>query len=77
MDWFSGLIYSKKTKERVFDPILADFRHEYFEELREGAPRGRMFFVHARHWCGFIAAVALQAMSSLAKVIGAYRSAAK
>jgi hypothetical protein len=34
-EWASFL-YSNKTRERVFDPMLADMREEYFEALAKG-----------------------------------------
>jgi hypothetical protein len=41
-------IYSRKSVERVFRPIVTDLRNEYFEALASGAPRLKLFFIRLR-----------------------------
>ncbi|WP_437709700.1 hypothetical protein WMF45_34630 [Sorangium sp. So ce448] len=48
--------YSRKTVERVFDPMLKDMRDEYFEALAK-AQTWKARWVHARYYWSFTAAV--------------------
>lgn len=75
MGSIAGFLYSKKTREHVFEPIIADFQNEFFEELSKGASPARLLNVRSRHWFGFIASVALQAIASVAKVVREFKSA--
>ncbi len=71
----AGTIFSKKTRKRVFDQVVADFRDEYFEALNECAGRARMLFLIGRHWSGFILAVVMQGGRELAKAIKTLKGA--
>ena len=42
-----GFIYSKKSKERIFDPIISDMHQEYFEALDQGR-KWKMHWIHIR-----------------------------
>jgi hypothetical protein len=68
MEAIASTVFSPKTKERIFDQILADFRQEYFDILSKRASRERMFFVVARHWIGFVMACLIEAASGIGNV---------
>src|SRR5688572_23765018 len=42
---FARVVFSKKTREHVFEQAVQDFRDEYCEALSEGADRTRLFFL--------------------------------
>lgn len=49
--------FSPKTIERVFEEIVADYRHETIEAEAKGRSAGTMRRIKAQHWGGFIIAV--------------------
>lgn len=71
----SGLVFSRKTKERVFDQVVADFRDEYFDALRHGDGRAKRSFIVARHWAAFSVAFVHEVASGIGKVIKALKDA--
>jgi len=60
-------LFSSRTMERVFDPTIADLRHEVFEALAQGRAL-KAKWIHVKYaW--ILAATALAQMPvSLAKV---------
>ncbi len=54
-------LFSKRTRERVLEPIIADMQLEYCEELAEPEPRrARLWLVQARAWIAFGEAIFLR-----------------
>ncbi|MFN2564510.1 MAG: hypothetical protein ABR499_05795 [Gemmatimonadaceae bacterium] len=54
-------LFSKRTRERVLDPIIADMQLEYCEELGGERPRkAKLWLVQARAWVAFAEAIFLR-----------------
>jgi hypothetical protein len=54
-------LFSKRTRERVLDPIIADMQLEYCEALAEDRPRKlKLWLVQARAWLAFAEAIVLR-----------------
>jgi hypothetical protein len=54
-------LFSKRTRERVLDPIIADMQVEYCEELAVERPRKlKLWWVQARAWVAFAEAIVLR-----------------
>lgn len=52
-----ALLFSDRSVELVIQPIVADYRHEFFAALAAGAPPKKLAVIHARHRAGFVIAV--------------------
>ena len=74
MNWACAL-FSKRTIELVFEPIVADYQHEVFEALQAGHPQAEVKLIRARHWTGFLLAVACQIAGSIGKLVRALKGA--
>ena len=61
-------IYSRKIYDRVFQPILADMQHEYFEALKDGQQR-KAQWVMWRGRLSFVMAVFAQVPVSITRLI--------
>jgi hypothetical protein len=54
-------LFSKRTRERVLDPIIADMQLEYCEALAEERPRRlKLWWVQLRAWVAFAEAIILR-----------------
>jgi hypothetical protein len=54
-------LFSKRTRERVLDPIIADMQAEYCEALAVERPRKvKLWWVQARAWVAFAEAIFLR-----------------
>ena len=54
-------LFSKRTRERILDPIIADMQLEYCDELAEERPRRfRLWLVQMRAWVAFGEAIFLR-----------------
>ena len=54
-------LFSKRTRERVLDPIIADMQLEYCEVLAEERPqRLKLWLVQVRAWVAFAEAIFLR-----------------
>lgn len=54
-------LFSKRTRERVLDPIIADMQLEYCEALAEERPRRlKLWLVQVRAWVAFAEAIFLR-----------------
>lgn len=71
----AGIVFSKKTREDVFEQAVQDFRDEYCEALSEDADSTRLFFLASRHWIGFVLAVLMQGGREIARVIKTLKGA--
>jgi nicotinamide mononucleotide adenylyltransferase len=64
----ASLLFSRRTVERVIDPLVADYRHEMFEAmLRDGAD-ARLGMIRARYWLAFIFSALEIAASAFGRV---------
>ena len=60
LHWVAGL-FSKRTRERVLDPIIADMQVEYCEVLADERPRRlELWLIQARAWVAFGEAIFLR-----------------
>jgi len=64
-------LFHPRKMELVFDPIMADLRHEDFEALREGR-RVKSAWVCLRGYWSVASAIFFQAVVSIAKTVVAY-----
>ncbi|WP_437758413.1 hypothetical protein [Sorangium sp. So ce1389] len=64
----AGFFYSRKTMERVFDPMLADMRSEYFEALANGRIWKARWHRVTYYWA-FVKSIGLHSVLSLAQEI--------
>ncbi len=71
----AGALFSKKTIERVFEPIVADYQHEVFEAIKSGRCQAEVRRIQERHWIGFVLAVACQIAGSIGKLVRALKGA--
>jgi hypothetical protein len=54
-------LFSKRTRERILEPIIADMQLEYCDTLAEERPsKGKLWLVHARAWIAFAEAIVLR-----------------
>jgi hypothetical protein len=54
-------LFSKRTRERILEPIIADMQLEYCEALAEERPkRLKLWWVQARAWVAFAEAIFLR-----------------
>jgi hypothetical protein len=54
-------LFSKRTRERILDPIIADMQLEYCEALAAERPRrARLWLVQARAWITFVEAIVVR-----------------
>jgi hypothetical protein len=53
---FAHTVFGKRAAERVYDPLIADLQHEYFEALAAGS-RVQAGFVRLRGYVSFVSAV--------------------
>ena len=54
-------LFSKRTRERILDPIIADMQLEYCEVLAAERPRrAKLWLVQARAWVAFAEAIVLR-----------------
>lgn len=60
----ASVFFSKKRMERTFEPIVADYRTEFFEALEESWLKAQ--FVRLRYWWAFTNACGLHAGFKLA-----------
>lgn len=68
MDALAGVVFSRRTKERIFDQVVYDYREEMFEAMKDGAWPVRTFIVVARNWYGFFLACVEEAVTGIGKV---------
>ena len=69
------LLFSEKTRELVFEPIVADYQYEIFEALKAGCPKSEIRRIQARHWFGFVHAVVRQIARSIGEIVRALKGA--
>jgi hypothetical protein len=74
MKW-AGRLFSKKTMELVFEPIVADYQHEMFEALKAGHPQAEVKRIQTRYWTSFLIAVAYQIAGGIGKIVKALKGA--
>lgn len=74
MEAFAATVFSRETKERVFDQVVAEYRNEFCEALRERAGRTRLFFLHARN-CGYFVSTVLEELPWIGRVISFLKGA--
>jgi len=65
---FVNWVFSKKTAERVFLPVIADLQHEWMEAKGESRPWKARWVIIRGHW-HFLTALGLQGAVSIAKRI--------
>jgi hypothetical protein len=65
---FAKFVYSKKTYERVFEPIISDMRLEYNEALASGE-HWHARWVHVRYSIAFGIAIMAKHCVSVVKLI--------
>jgi hypothetical protein len=54
-------LFSKRTQERILDPIIADMQLEYCEALAEERPRrAKLWLVQVRAWVAFVEAIVVR-----------------
>ncbi len=54
-------LFSKRTRERILDPIIADMQLEYCDALAEARPRrAKLWLIQARAWIAFVEAIILR-----------------
>jgi len=64
------IFVSKKHNERVLEPLVADWRDEYFEAVDEKASRLQLIAIHVRNVCYFLTSLGLlSAIKVLIKLI--------
>lgn len=61
-------LFSPKTVEQTFKPLIADWRHEYFEALKQNR-KWKARWISARYRFSFINAITLSKVFSLLKQI--------
>lgn len=61
-------LYSPKTVEGVFKPIIADWRTEYFDALKEGNRR-KAAWIRVRYTFGFVMAMGLSKLLSVLRSV--------
>lgn len=61
-------IYTKKSYERVFQPLISDMQEEYFDALAEKRERHAKW-VHVRGYLTLILTVAAHAKTSVGKIV--------
>lgn len=64
----AGFFYSRKTMARVFDPMLADMREEYFETLANGR-KWRARWVLLSYYWAFAKVLPIHALVGLGKQV--------
>ena len=47
------IVVSTRRYETTFEPLVADWRKEYFDALRDDRGRAKMFFINARYVIAF------------------------
>lgn len=62
-------LFSPKTIERVFEPIVADLQHETFAAEHAGESVSRLRFISARYWLSFFLAAVAVATASIGQVM--------
>ncbi len=75
MNALANMLFSKKTAQCVFEPIVADYQHEMFEAIKAGHPQATVRRIQTRHWIGFVVAVACQIVESIGKIVRAWKGA--
>jgi hypothetical protein len=54
-------LFSKRTRERILDPIIADMQLEYCDALAEEQPsKAKLWLVQSRAWVAFAEAILLR-----------------
>jgi hypothetical protein len=66
---------SAKTVELVFEPIIADYRHEIFEALRHGWSNGAIRAIHVRYRFSFYEAIVRTIVGMVGRIIKAAKGA--
>lgn len=74
MDWARAL-FSPKTLEKYFEPIVADYQYEMIEAMLKSKSVPPLRYIAVRHWLGFIIAVLLVASAGIGKVIKSIKGA--
>lgn len=58
MDRIAAVVFFlSRKKRRVFEEIVADYRHEMIEAEATRAPAHRLLMLRLQHWAGFIASL--------------------
>jgi len=65
---FTEWVFSKKTADRVFLPVIADLQHDWMEAIGENCPGKARWVIIKGHW-HFLTALGLQSTVSIAKRI--------
>lgn len=66
---FIKLFYSKKVRERVFDPMLADVYEEYISSLDQGGSKLELTIIRLRANANLLLAAFIQPLESVVKKI--------
>ncbi len=66
-------LFSKRTVELVFEPLVADYRHEVFEAMVSKSKPGTLRRIGIRHWLGFAIALLLTAGANIGQVVRALK----
>lgn len=75
MTEWAAIVFSRKTVERVFQPMVADFQKEHIEALAAGAPKAVMRGIALRYWSSYAMAFLYEACSQIGKLVKAIRGA--
>jgi hypothetical protein len=62
----ADFLFSPATVENTFRPLVADWRYEYFEALKQGR-KYKVRWISFRYYCHFIMAMSLSKVFSLLK----------
>lgn len=73
-DW-AEIIFSKKTVERVFEPLVADYQKDHIEALASGARKMVLRGIMLRYWAAYILAFLYEIFSQIGRLIKAIRGA--
>jgi len=60
------IVVSKKQYEAVFEPLVSDWRKEYFDALNDNREKAKIFFIHARYMTAFGFTCGLRTLWSVA-----------
>jgi len=69
------VLFNPRTVELIFEPIVADYRYEIFEAITANRSNGRLRVIRTQYWVGFIAAVALQILGGIGRLVKALKGA--
>ncbi len=71
----ASVLFNPRTVELIFEPIVADYRYEIFEAITANRSNGRLRVIRTQYWVGFIAAVALQILGGIGRLVKALKGA--